>query len=238
MRRHLLVIAAVVAVIVIAGVVVTFSWPSHANVDTNYTPMASGKIATAKTNMDSAVVASMKLSLESPAVNVPIDVVIPVIGVKSSLQAVGMTKSHAMAAPEGGAGSSDWSNTFWYRGSAIPGAVGTATIAGHIDDRFGDYAVFGRLSSLVRGNRIYIRNTKSGVSEEFVVTTTHAYTLAQAATRPVLDLIYGTGPPVGQPAQRSTDGLAHLSLVTCAGSWIPSLDTHNERLVVSAVRIH
>ena len=237
MRKRLLTIGAVVAVLVVAAVVTTFAFSSRSNLDTNYTPMAARQIATAKHSMSSAVVASMRLSLESPAVNVPIDVLIPAIGVRSPLKAVGMTSSHAMSAPEGGAGSSDWSNTFWYRGSAVPGAVGTATIAGHIDDRFGDYAVFGRLSSLVPGNRIYIRNTKSGVSEEFVVTRTHAYTLAQSATRPVLDLIYGTGPPVGLAAQPSSDGLAHLSLVTCTGTWIPKLDTHNERLVVSAVRI-
>ncbi len=237
MKKRLLIIGTVVVVLIVGAVVITFASSPRSDLDTNYTPMAAQQIATAKHNMSSAVVASMKLSLESPAVNVPIDVVIPAIGVKSPLQAVGMTRSHAMSAPEGGAGSSDWSNTFWYRGSAVPGAVGTATIAGHIDDRFGDYAVFGRLSSLVAGNRIYVRNTKSGVSEEFIVTSAHAYTLAQAATRPVLDLIYGTGPPVGQPAQPSVDGLAHLSLVTCAGTWVPSLDTHNERLVVSAVRI-
>ena len=141
MRKRILVIGAVVAVLILGGVVATLALSSHAKLDTNYTPMASGRIATAKHSMNSAVVASMKLSLESPAVNVPIEVVIPVIGVKSPLQAVGMTSSHAMSAPEGGAGSSDWSNTFWYRGSAVPGDVGTATIAGHIDDRFGDYAV-------------------------------------------------------------------------------------------------
>jgi sortase (surface protein transpeptidase) len=149
-----------------------------------------------------------------------------------------MTKLAAMAAPEGGAGSPDWSDTFWYRGSAVPGAVGTATIAGHIDDRFGDYAVFGRLSELVRGDRIYIRNTKTGFREQFVVTTSHAYTIAQATALPVLDLIYGSGPPKGLPAQPSSDGLAHLSLVTCAGQWLPALDTHSERLVVSAVRVN
>ncbi len=199
--------------------------------------MAAVRIATTRHSMKSAVVAAMKVSLQAPSVTVPIDVIIPAIGVKSPLLAVGMTSSHTMAAPEGGPGSPNWSDTFWYRGSAVPGAVGTATIAGHIDDRFGDYAVFGRLSSLVPGNRIYLRNTKNGVSEEFVVTRSHAYTLAQATTRPVLDLIYGTGPPRGLPAQPSSDGLAHLSLVTCAGTWAPGLHTHNERLVVSAVRV-
>ena len=39
------------------------------------------------------------------------------------------------------------------------------------------------------------------------------------------------------PLIPSKDGLARLSLVTCAGTWESTLGTHNERLVVSAVRI-
>jgi hypothetical protein len=179
----------------------------------------------------------MRRSLEAPAVEVPLALVIPSIAVDSPLLAVGMTAKAAMSAPEGGANSKDWSDSFWYRGSAIPGAIGTATIAGHIDDRFGDYAVFGRLSQLVRGDRIFVRDTKTGVGVQFVVTASHVYTIAQSQTRPVLDLIYGSGPPEGLPAQPSSDGLAHLSLVTCAGQWLAALDTHSERLVVSAVRV-
>ncbi len=199
--------------------------------------MTSSKIKDQPRNLSSAVTTSLRRNLEAPAVKVPLALVIPSIAVDSPILAVGMTAKAAMSAPEGGANSRDWSDTFWYRGSAIPGAVGTATIAGHIDDRFGDYAVFGRLSQLVPGDRIYVRNTTTGLSEEFVVTTSHAYTLAQARTLPVLDLIYGTGPPHGLPPQPSSDGLAHLSLVTCAGQWLAALDTHSERLVVSAVRV-
>ncbi len=142
-----------------------------------------------------------------------------------------------MAAPEGGANSPYWGDAFWYRGSSVPGASGTATIAGHIDDAFGRYAVFGRLSSLVRGDQIIIRNTKSRSVERFVVTSTHAYTLAQSKTLKVLDVIYGSGPPRGLRAQPSTDGRAHLSLVTCAGTWDKGIHTHDERLVVTAVRV-
>jgi sortase (surface protein transpeptidase) len=180
---------------------------------------------------------SSTMSLNAPAVAVPLIVEIPAIAVRSHVLAVGMTKAHAMAAPEGGANSANWGDTFWYRGSSVPGASGTATIAGHIDDAFGRYAVFGRLKSLVAGDRIIIRNTRTGSVERFVVTSTHAYTLAQAKTRKVLNLIYGTGPPRGLKAQPSKDGRAHLSLVTCAGTWNTSIHTHDERLVVTAVRV-
>jgi hypothetical protein len=225
------------AVVVAGTVALAISRSSSPPPSTHYVAMPTRQIEVQKNSFAAAVAPSKKLTLEAPAVNVPVELVIPSIAVKSPLLSVGMTSEAAMSAPEGGANSPDWSDTFWYRGSSVPGAVGTATIAGHIDDRFGNYAVFGRLSQLVVGDRIFIRDTKSGFREQFVVTGSHAYTLAQAKTMPVLDLIYGTGPPKGEPPQPSSDGLAHLSLVTCAGEWVPSLDTHNERLVVSAVRV-
>jgi hypothetical protein len=232
--RKSLITAGAVAVV---AIVLVMTLTSDSGPSTNFVAMSSAKIQVQRHTLDAAVSASMRRTLEAPAVGVPLSVVIPSIKVKSPLLAVGMTAAAAMSAPEGGAGSPDWSDTFWYRGSAVPGAVGTATIAGHIDDRFGDYAVFGRLSELVPGDRIFIRDTTTGFSEQFAVTASHAYTIAQSRTLPVLDLIYGTGPPRGEPAQPSSDGLAHLSLVTCAGEWLAKLDTHSERLVVSAVRV-
>jgi hypothetical protein len=233
-RRNLIATCGIVAV---AVVVLAMTMTSRPGPSTKYVAMTSSKIQVQRRSLSPAVTTSLRLSLEAPAVKVPLALVIPSIAVDSPLLAVGMTAKAAMSAPEGGANSRDWSDTFWYRGSAVPGAVGTATIAGHIDDRFGDYAVFGRLAQLVRGDRIYVRNTKTGFSEQFVVTSSHAYTIAQSETLPVLDLIYGSGPPRGLAPQPSRDGLAHLSLVTCAGQWLPALDTHSERLVVSAVRV-
>lgn len=234
-RRKNLIALGVVAMA--SAVVLAITLTSNTGPSTKIVAMPSSKNHVQRQSLYSAVSTSLRRSLVAPAVGVPLALVIPSIGVDSALLAVGITKGAVMAAPEGGAGSRDWSDTFWYRGSAVPGAIGTATIAGHIDDRFGDYAVFGRLSQLVPGDRIFVRNTKTGFSEQFVVTASHAFTIAQAATLPVLDMIYGTGPPRGEPAQPSGDGLAHLSLVTCAGQWLPALDTHSERLVVSAVRV-
>jgi sortase (surface protein transpeptidase) len=193
--------------------------------------------ATPTTLVQPPVLTAKTLSLDAPPAAVPVIVEIPSIHVSSHLLSVGMTAAHAMAAPEGAANSLYWADTFWYRGGSLPGAVGTATIAGHIDNRYGSYAVFGHLSKLVRGDLILLHFTKSGLTERFVVTRSHAYTLAQTMTKSVLDLIYGTGPPAGRAAAPSADGLAHLSLVSCTGTWDYALGTHNERLVVSAVRI-
>ena len=204
---------------------------------TTSSPTTSPAVPSTSTLASPARLTSSTMSLSARAVMVPLIIEIPAIAVRSHVLAVGMTRAHAMAAPEGGANSPYWGDTFWYRGGSVPGASGTATIAGHIDDAFGRYAVFGRLSNVVRGDRIVITNTKTHMVERFVVTSTHAYTLAQSKTRKVLDLIYGTGPPRGLKAQPSRDGRAHLSLVTCAGRWNGGIHTHDARLVVSAVRV-
>ena len=62
-----------------------------------------------------------------------------------------------------------------------------------------------------------------------------SYTLAEAARPAVLKRIYGVGPVVGKWAQPSADGLSHLTLITCAGTFVNG--THDHRLVVYAVRV-
>ena len=76
-----------------------------------------------------AALTSSKMSLAAPAVAVPLVIEIPRIDVKSHVLAVGMTKARAMAAPEGGANSPYWADTFWYRGRL------GARSRGHRDDR-------------------------------------------------------------------------------------------------------
>ena len=240
--RGLRLLIVVVSFIAVSAVFLNVGLVTHSkrlSSTTLATPSTSTTVraAVAATLPQPAVLTSSSMSLAAAPVAVPMTVEIPSIGVSSHVLAVGMTAAHAMYAPEGGPNSANWGDTFWYRGSSLPGASGTATIAGHIDDAYGRYAVFGRLSSLVPGNRIIIHYTNSGLTATFQVTATHAYTLAQSTTIPVLDLIYGYGPPHGRQPTRAKDGRAHLSLVTCAGSWDAKLSTHNERLVVSAVRI-
>ena len=54
------------------------------------------------------------------------------------------------------------------------------------------------------------------------------------ATPAVLKQIYGPGPVAGKWAQPSAGGLAHLTLITCSGTF---RDTHDHRLVVYASRV-
>ena len=110
-------------------------------------------------------------------------------------------------------------------------------IAGHIDDRYGRYAAFGRLSEPVRGVLIVIRNTETHQLERFVVATTRVYSSAHRTTPKVLELTYGSDPPHGLATVPCKDGTGHPSLVPCARTWGTKLGTNDARLVVSVVRI-
>jgi len=134
--------------------------------------------------------------------------------------------------PTGGLDDPVWGQAFWYRGSAVPGAPSTALIAGHVGSRGGP-GVFARLGELVPGDPIIVEDLRSGQGTRFVVAETAEYSLAEAAQPDVLARIYGAGPVAGTWPQPSADGLAHLTLVTCAGTF--QGQTHDHRRVVSAV---
>lgn len=175
-----------------------------------------------------------KLGLRAGPVAVPLRLEIPTLGINAPMDGVGINAADAMDAPEGPAGDPVWQKAFWYRGSAIPGARSTALIAGHIDGPNGSAAVFGPIGSLLPGDPIVIHDTRNGLDVRFTVTSSKIYSLAEAAEPAVLKKIYGVGPVVGKWPQPSADGLSHLTLITCAGTFRNG--THDHRLVVYADR--
>ena len=82
---------------------------------------------------------------------------------------------------------------------------------------------------------IVIHDTRTGLDVRFAVTYTKTYSLAQTTDPAVLTQIYGAGPVAGTWPQPSTDGLSHLTLITCAGTFRNG--THDHGLVVYATRI-
>ena len=140
-----------------------------------------------------------------------------------------------MDTPKGSPNDPVWQKVFWYRGSGIPGAASTATIAGHVDDVLGRPAVFARLKDLRPGDQVVVRDTRTGLDLHFEVTETITYTLRQTLDPAVLSQIYGPGPVAGDGPQPSPDGLSHLTLITCIGRWVSGLGTYDHRVVVYAV---
>jgi hypothetical protein len=175
------------------------------------------------------------LGLRAGPVKVPLLLEIPKLDINASVLGVGIAKNNAMDAPEGPRSDPVWQQAFWYRGSAVPGARSTALIAGHIDGGVDGRAIFGRLGELRVGDRIVVHDTRSGREVRFAVKASKSYSLAEAAKPAVLKRIYGVGPVAGKWAQPSADGLAHLTLITCSGTFRNG--THDHRLAVFAERI-
>ncbi len=176
------------------------------------------------------------LSLRAGPVPVPLVLQIPSIGVTAQVLGVGVTAGDVMDAPEGPANDPVWATAFWYRGSAIPGVVSTAVIAGHINGPRGTQGVFGHIDKLKPGDLIVVHDTRRALDVRFAVTRSVSFTLAQARRPDVLTQIYGVGPVAGTTPQRAKDGRAHLTLVTCAGTFDTSIGTHDHRLAVFATR--
>ena len=166
---------------------------------------------------------------------VPLELQLPSLDVVASVVGVGITPKSVMDAPMGPAGDPVWQQAFWYRGSAVPGALSTALIAGHVGGPGGSSAVFAHLDRLQPGDPIVVRDTRTAVDVRFSVTEAKTYSLDEAAEPAVLTQIYGAGPVAATWPQPSADGLAHLTLITCTGTFRNG--THDHRLAVYATRI-
>lgn len=158
-----------------------------------------------------AVAASRTLTKEQ-APNVrgkPLRLRIPSLEINAAIHDVGVLKDGSMGIPE------KPTDTAWYKYGPKPGEKGSAVIAGHLNWFYGAKGVFERLDTLKPGDTITTQD-EHGVTTNFVVRRTGYYGHEDDAT----DVFH------------SNDGIAHLNLVTCAGSWNKFLQRYNKRLVV------
>lgn len=146
------------------------------------------------------------------AVAVPVDLVIPSIGVQTNLSDLGLTAAGTLQVPPA------TSVAGWYTGGPRPGAIGPAVIAGHIDSRSGP-GVFFHLSGLKPGDRVYVRRA-DGTLAVFRVTQVQTYLKDRFPTAAV----YGPTPD------------AELRLITCGGTFDPTRGAYLSNVVVYAVQ--
>ncbi|HEV2012810.1 MAG TPA: class F sortase [Candidatus Dormibacteraeota bacterium] len=177
------------------------------------------------------------LDLQAGPVDVPLELQIPALRISAAVLGVGLTPKNVMDTPTGSGRDPVWQKVFWYRGGGIPGDATTATIAGHVDDVLGRPAIFARLKDLRPGDPIVVRDTRTGLEVDFLVTETATYTLRQTLDPAILAQIYGSGPVAGQGPEPSPDGLSHLTLITCTGHWVSGLGMFDHRLAVYAVSL-
>ena len=175
------------------------------------------------------------LSLHAGPVDVPIELEIPSLKISAPVVGVGLNSNNVMDTPVSTSAKDPiWQEVFWYRGGGIPGDMGTATIAGHVDNYLGLPAVFAHLKNIKKGDLIIIHDTRNDRQVHFTVTDIKTYTAQQSTDPLILEQIYGSGPIHGKGPQPSDDGLAHLNLITCSGWFING--SFNRHLVVYAVR--
>jgi hypothetical protein len=144
----------------------------------------------------------------------PASLVIPSIGVTTSLVHLGLTGSGALQVPPTPAVAG------WYTGSPRPGSIGSAVIAGHIDSVNGP-GVFFRLSQLQRGARVYVKRA-DGTLAVFEVTLVRSYPKDDFPTTAV----YGAVPD------------PELRLITCGGTFDYSTRSYLSNTVVYAKEVN
>lgn len=140
-------------------------------------------------------------------VGFPIRLVIPVINTNAYIQNVGVTKAGDMDTP------SNINDVGWYGLGPKPGEIGNSVIAGHLDGENGENGVFFNLYKLKKGDKVYVQNDK-GITLEFIVQKIDIYDSGYA------EEVF------------SSNDLAHLNLITCAGTWDTNKKDFNKRLVV------
>ena len=144
-------------------------------------------------------------------VGLPVQIIIPSIAVNAAIEEVGKTKDGAMDVPR------DPMHAGWFSLNSRPGEEGNAVIDGHVDWYYGKTGVFKRLSSIRAGDKIKVQD-ENGKIISFVVRRLEIFgSKANAAT-----------------VFSSSDGRAHLNLITCIGVWDKKAKSYTQRLAVFA----
>ena len=139
----------------------------------------------------------------------PVPIKIPSISIDAHVEQVGFALDKSMDVPELP------NDTAWFDLGPRPGELGSAVIDGHSGYKDDKPAVFDSLYKIKIGDKIYITDNQ-GLTNVFVV-------------RKIQNYIPGAN---DTEVFTSNDGLSHLNLITCSGTWNTSEQTHSERLVV------
>lgn len=148
-------------------------------------------------------------SESSNGAGVPVRITIPKINVDATIEPVGLTGDGAMDAPKGPA------ETGWFSFGARPGEVGSAVIAGHSGWKNNIPAAFDELNKLRVGDSISVVDD-NGAIITFIVRKVQTYDPNADAS----DVF------------SSSDGKAHLNLITCEGAWDKLSKSFPKRFIV------
>lgn len=140
----------------------------------------------------------------------PTSVRIPAIGVRARVEPLHLDRSGGLRSPR------DPSDAGWWAGGPVPGNLGAAVLAGHLDSRTGP-ALFWRLAELGPGDLVRVGRS-DGRSAAFVVDSVRVFAADDFPTLRV----YGPTPDRA------------LRLITCAGSYDFQRGHYRDNVVVFA----
>ena len=146
---------------------------------------------------------------EQVSLALPIRLQIPKIDVDAAVEQVGLTSGGAMDMPK------DLAVVGWFNLGSRPGDSGSAVIAGHYGIKGGKGSMFDDLHQLRQGDQLYVKDDK-GVTTTFRVRRSQRYDPDADASGVFV----------------SSDGKAHLNLITCEGTWTKITKSYTSRLVV------
>lgn len=135
---------------------------------------------------------------------------IPSLGIDSDLETLEIDGTGELLPPV------DYGKAGWYADGVVPGNVGPAIIAGHVDSALGG-AVFERLPELKPGDEITVAMS-TGDELTFVMRTSAQ---SEKAAFPTSD-VYGNVPT------------PQLRLITCAGDFDRSVGHYTDNLIIFA----
>ncbi len=138
---------------------------------------------------------------------------------KTRVVAVGLTPNRLLDTPK------NISDTAWFEKSALPGeGSGAVVIDGHNGGITRD-GVFAKLSELKQNDEIIIERG-DGKKITYQVETNETMSLEKANTTGMQDMMKSADP--------SKQG---LSIITCAGNWIPRDKVFDKRVMIRAVEV-
>lgn len=149
------------------------------------------------------------LSTNNKVSSLPVQLQIPSLHIDAPIESVGLTVTGAMDVPQ------SIENVAWFSLGIVPGEIGNAVIGGHYGWKDQKDSAFDDLQNVQIGSLVHV-NSASGTVVTFKVREIKIYAWNTDAKEVFI----------------STDGMSHLNLITCAGTWDAKNKTYLKRLVV------
>ncbi len=141
----------------------------------------------------------------------PVRLAVPALGVDAPVDATGISADGQMALPD------DVSRVGWYRFGPVPGAPGSAVLAGHVDDAEQGLGALAPLRDADVGDEVLVTDGTGAATRWRVVSRQ----LISKQELPLAELF-------------ARDGDPRLVVVTCGGPFLPEYRSYRDNVVVVA----